>query len=270
MSPARAGVAPGPGPVLPDPRAALRRRRRSRLLRGGPLLATGVLWGGAGALGAAYGAGWAALCAVPALVLTLGLATVALVGRALAVVTVRGRSMEPGFRDGDRVLVRRRGRPRAGQVVVVENTTATVVEGDVVPDGDVVREGDVVPEGDVAVGDIPAADGTPAAGGIPPAGKGGAPPPLPSLAGPGAVSARRWIIKRVAAAPGDPVPRASVPALATAPEERVPPGRLVLLGDNPGASLDSRQYGYFPIARVLGTVPSAPRAPHIPRAREDG
>ena len=57
-----------------------------------------------------------------------------------------------------------------------------------------------------------------------------------------------------------PVPRESVPALAAAGEDRVPPDRLVLLGDNADASLDSRHYGYFPTDRVLGTVlrPLAP------------
>ncbi|WP_255950028.1 S26 family signal peptidase [Streptomyces odontomachi] len=34
----------------------------------------------------------------------------------------------------------------------------------------------------------------------------------------------------------------------------VPPGRLVLLGDNPGVSFDSRHLGCLPCERVLGTV----------------
>ncbi|MFJ6195511.1 S26 family signal peptidase [Micromonospora sp. NPDC092111] len=77
-------------------------------------------------------------------------------------------------------------------------------------------------------------------------------PPLSPTAGPAAVSGRRWMIKRVAAVPGDPVP--PVPALRAVAGERVPPGRLVLLGDNTSASLDSRQLGYFPLDRTLGTV----------------
>jgi signal peptidase I len=63
-----------------------------------------------------------------------------------------------------------------------------------------------------------------------------------------------WIIKRVAACPGDRVPRGTVPALANRSEDRVPPGQLVLLGDNQAASIDSRQLGYFAQNRTLGTV----------------
>lgn len=76
-------------------------------------------------------------------------------------------------------------------------------------------------------------------------------PPLPA-AGPARLADRRWMIKRVAAIPGDPVP--PLPALRAVAGERVPPGRLVLLGDNPSVSLDSRQLGYFPTERMLGTV----------------
>ncbi|MEW2404218.1 S26 family signal peptidase [Streptomyces sp. NPDC046862] len=81
--------------------------------------------------------------------------------------------------------------------------------------------------------------------------------PLPSLdrsASSRAVAARRWIIKRVAAVPGDPAPLDRVPALDRTAGPVVPPGRVVLLGDNPGNSYDSRHVGYFPVARVLGTV----------------
>ncbi len=129
--------------------------------------------------------------------------------RVLAEVTVRGKSMEPACHEGERVLVRRAGRPRPGQVVVVEAW-----------------------------------------------GLGGEwhDPPLQSRDGPVALSRRHWLIKRVAAIPGDPVPRNAVPALADALEDRVPSGRLVLLGDNHEASFDSRQLGYFPADRVLGTV----------------
>ncbi|MFE9934155.1 S26 family signal peptidase [Streptomyces sp. NPDC005533] len=62
------------------------------------------------------------------------------------------------------------------------------------------------------------------------------------------------LIKRVLAVPGDPVPRDLVPALAGVPERYVPPGWLVLVGDNPGHSLDSRQLGYFPASAVLGRL----------------
>lgn len=69
-----------------------------------------------------------------------------------------------------------------------------------------------------------------------------------------AVAARRWIIKRVAAVPGDPAPLDRMPALDRTAGPVVPAGRLVLLGDNPMNSYDSRHVGYFPVERVLGTV----------------
>ncbi|MFD6181490.1 S26 family signal peptidase [Streptomyces goshikiensis] len=139
---------------------------------------------------------------------TLGafLAITGTLARMLVVVTVRGASMEPAYRDGDRVLVRR-GVPLApGQVVVTER---------------------------------------------PAPGIGWTAPPLPTGAGPGAIGARQWLIKRVAAAAGDPVPH----EMRTAdPAPLVPPARVVLLGDNRAVSCDSRELGYFPDERVLGTV----------------
>ncbi|WP_328653152.1 S26 family signal peptidase [Micromonospora sp. NBC_00330] len=111
--------------------------------------------------------------------------------RRFVAVTVRGRSMEPAFREGDRVLVRRDSGPRAGDVVVLRH---------------------------------------------PPAGSDAATTPS-------------WIIKRVAATPGQPVPLATV-----RPGTRVPAGRLVLLGDNRGASTDSRHVGYYRSDDLLGTV----------------
>lgn len=59
-----------------------------------------------------------------------------------------------------------------------------------------------------------------------------------------------WMIKRVAAVAGDPVPR----ELAGRSETAVPAGRLVVLGDNPNGSFDSREIGYLPGDRVLGVV----------------
>jgi signal peptidase I len=64
----------------------------------------------------------------------------------------------------------------------------------------------------------------------------------------------RWIVKRAAAVPGDPGPRESVPALRSAAEQRVPPRRLVVLGDRPDRSYDSRQYGYLAADRIMGVV----------------
>ncbi|ATL32966.1 S26 family signal peptidase [Streptomyces formicae] len=126
---------------------------------------------------------------------------------ALVSVTVRGRSMEPAYRDGDRVLVLRlRLRTSAfatGRVIVVER---------------------------------------------PGAGHRWPGPPLAPAARAPAVADRQWMIKRVGATPGDPP---GPPPLPTGP---VPPGHLVLLGDNPHHSVDSRQLGYFPVTRVLGVV----------------
>ncbi|WP_345664993.1 S26 family signal peptidase [Streptomyces venetus] len=65
------------------------------------------------------------------------------------------------------------------------------------------------------------------------------------------------IVKRVVAVPGDPVPPGSVPPLKEGQGGhggRVPPGRVVLLGDNAAASVDSRQLGFFPLGDVLGVV----------------
>lgn len=127
----------------------------------------------------------------------------------LVAVRVRGMSMAPAYRDGDRVLARRGLPPTAGQVVVVER---------------------------------------------PAPGAGWSDRPLPATPRAATAPHRRWMIKRVVAVPGDPVPRDRVPALADVPEDLVPPGRLVLLGDNQEASYDSRHLGYFPADRVLGTV----------------
>jgi signal peptidase I len=60
-----------------------------------------------------------------------------------------------------------------------------------------------------------------------------------------------WILKRVAAAPGDPVP---LQARTVVRDERVPPGQLVVLGDNPAHSTDSRHFGYVASGRVFGVV----------------
>lgn len=70
----------------------------------------------------------------------------------------------------------------------------------------------------------------------------------------GPVGRRHWVIKRVAAVPGDPTPQVCWPATAGSDGERVPARKLVLLGDNPDWSHDSRQIGYFPAERLLGVV----------------
>ncbi|MET8048498.1 S26 family signal peptidase [Streptosporangium sp. NPDC005286] len=112
--------------------------------------------------------------------------------RRFLVVTVHGVSMEPTYREGERLLIRRASLAavRPGQVVVMA---------------------DPVPPG-------------------------------------------QWIIKRAAAVPGDPVPGEVAAAARAAPGARVPAGCLVLLGDNPAASVDSRRFGYFSGGRLLGVV----------------
>lgn len=64
---------------------------------------------------------------------------------------------------------------------------------------------------------------------------------------------RLWLVKRVAAAPGDPIPT-GVPALANRAGEPVPAGFMVILGDNPAHSHDSRQEGLIDIARLRGVL----------------
>jgi signal peptidase I len=62
----------------------------------------------------------------------------------------------------------------------------------------------------------------------------------------------RWVIKRVAALPGDAVPESVRAAVGGVPV--VPDGMLVLLGDNPHGSKDSRSWGFVPAADLLGKV----------------
>ncbi|MEU7693738.1 MULTISPECIES: S26 family signal peptidase [Microbispora] len=58
------------------------------------------------------------------------------------------------------------------------------------------------------------------------------------------------VIKRAAAVAGDPVP----PGFEALGETRVPPGRLLVLGDDPSRSTDSRQWGLLPESRITGVV----------------
>jgi signal peptidase I len=63
-----------------------------------------------------------------------------------------------------------------------------------------------------------------------------------------------WLVKRVVALPGCPVPVDRVPVLSADAATHVPAGKLVLLGDNSANSYDSRYIGYFPSERLLGVV----------------
>jgi signal peptidase I len=131
--------------------------------------------------------------------------------RRFIVVDIIGPSMQPTYRPGDRVLVRRRtGRPvRRGSVVVLQEPPQSSW-----PDG----------------AHATAATGAPDA----------------ALSG-----GKHWMIKRVVAVPGDPVPESVRPVVPDA--EQVPPGQLVVLGDG-DRSADSRLWGFAPVDLVLGSV----------------
>ncbi|MFH8556229.1 S26 family signal peptidase [Streptomyces celluloflavus] len=62
-----------------------------------------------------------------------------------------------------------------------------------------------------------------------------------------------WVIKRVAAMPGELVP---TQVRSRVQGEVVPQGSFVALGDNPMDSLDSRHHGYLPLGAILGKVVS--------------
>ncbi|MFF4287623.1 S26 family signal peptidase [Streptomyces sp. NPDC001633] len=137
---------------------------------------------------------------------------VLLARRCFAVITVAGASMEPAYRSGDRVLIRRLGRSRA----------TGIARGGVV----------------VATWRLPSADP-----------RGGPAVPYREPLG-----ARRWMIKRVVAGPGDPVPEGLGPALIPEAGKPVPPDRFVVLGDNAAHSHDSRHLGYVERSDILGVV----------------
>lgn len=71
------------------------------------------------------------------------------------------------------------------------------------------------------------------------------PPDLPAVPG---FSSPAWHVKRVAALPGERAPR--IPKLDD--EQCVPGGTVVMLGDNPVGG-DSRNWGPYPAAGLLGT-----------------
>lgn len=70
----------------------------------------------------------------------------------------------------------------------------------------------------------------------------------------GPVSRHQWMIKRVAALPGDPIPEDCLPEAADAPGRLVPDGKLFVIGDNAPSSYDSRRLGYLSDERLLGIV----------------
>ena len=72
----------------------------------------------------------------------------------------------------------------------------------------------------------------------------------------------RWVVKRVAALPGDPAP-SYLPSWARG-DGVVAAGTLVLLGDNPAVSRDSRQVGGIPAERLLGVAVRRLGGPALP------
>ena len=79
---------------------------------------------------------------------------------------------------------------------------------------------------------------------------------------------REWLIKRVAALPGDPLP-AGVPSPGPDPGHPglVPPGMFVVLGDNAKWSQDSRLIGCIPAERLLGVMIRPLNGSPVPAAR---
>lgn len=69
----------------------------------------------------------------------------------------------------------------------------------------------------------------------------------------GPVSGGAWLLKRLAALPGDPVPPQVADALGVS--GAVPEGVAVVLGDNTAASVDSRDFGFVPVDRLIAHVP---------------
>jgi signal peptidase I len=91
---------------------------------------------------------------------------------------------------------------------------------------------------------IVAAWGTPVPGGPLPLTIDEPVPGMPSTMAP-------WMVKRLVAGPGDPVPEVLRVAVT---DREVPPGRFLMIGDNVAASVDSRELGYAHAEYLLGVV----------------
>jgi signal peptidase I len=147
------------------------------------------------------------------------------------ITTVDGPSMEPALRSGDRLLVRRTKRLRNGQIAVFA-----------FPDH---PRGDPDPSRTSTVRtdrtELNVAEGATA----------GAPEPVELVAN----RRRQLLVKRIVAVPGDKVSRAwGGPGLHDVLGTTVPPGSLVVLGDNRASSWDSRHYGFVRMDRFVGVV----------------
>ncbi len=87
--------------------------------------------------------------------------------------------------------------------------------------------------------------------------------PLPGL------RETRWMLKRIVAVPGDPVPDEVLDQVGASPGATVPPGRLVVRGDGTD-SQDSRHWGYLPADRVLGVGVRRISLPAVPEEAPAG
>jgi len=142
----------------------------------------------------------AALVAAPAAIA----AALSWLRRTRMIVTVRGSSMVPTFRDGQRLLARR------------------------------VRDGAACRRGDAVVFLLT--------------------PTQLERAAPGDPAHR---VKRVAAVAGDPIPDWLRQAPGAGAGDHVPPGHVVIAGDN-ARSQDSRHLGFIETRAIIAVVPPGP------------
>jgi signal peptidase I len=155
----------------------------------------------------------------------------------LRIVTVRGASMQPTLTDGDRLLVRRvrLERVHAGDIVVLSTPAQA---GDQPSSADFDDTHPLLEE----AAELPIVeDGLPDDAEL-----------IDIHTGP--TFEDWWLIKRAVAVAGDPVPAEVASARGIAFGTPVPPGALVVLGDNRGASSDSRIFGYVTDGDLLGVV----------------
>jgi signal peptidase I len=75
------------------------------------------------------------------------------------------------------------------------------------------------------------------------------------------------VVKRVAATAGEAVPPEVAERAGVPPGDVVPPGSLVVLGDNAAASVDSRTWGLLPASSVVAVVVRKMRVKTVPEPK---